>query len=265
MLDTLRALPIPSLALVVGGSLVTLTIIGSISGFALERALAKRRIFAVPLFEGQHRFELLGNVVFLTVITAAFTAALKLGVVRFGATGALAASVTFFAMLLGFQVYYWFLHRAMHTPALLPIHRWHHRSQVTTPLTGQSVSVFEAIGWAVAFVGLPWLFGLIAPVSFWGWVGYIAFNTFGNIVGHSNVEPTMPATATRLATYFANAFVYHSLHHARWNGHYSFQSALMDRLMGTEWSDWHALYERIIAGHPLQSLNERGDEQTSST
>jgi sterol desaturase/sphingolipid hydroxylase (fatty acid hydroxylase superfamily) len=261
----MRALSFSSLALAIGAFLLCLTALSTLSGFALERALSKRRIFAVPLFEGQYRFELLGNAVFLTVISLSLALGLKLELARFGATGPLAATVTFFAMVLGFQGYYWFLHRAMHTSTLLPMHRWHHRSQVTTPLTGQSMSVFEAMGWAVAFVGLPWLFGLIAPVSFWGWAGYIVFNTFGNIVGHSNVEPTMSATATRFATYFANAFVYHSLHHARWTGHYSFQSALMDRLMGTEWSDWHALFERIIAGHPLQSLSERGDEPQSDS
>ncbi len=257
--DALGALSWAHMALLVAAAWIAATVLASVQGFALERLLRARKIFDVPLFDGQYRFELAGNVVFITVITASITAALKLGVIRFGATGWLAGGVTFAAMLLGFQVFYWFLHRAMHTPALLVLHRWHHRSQVTTPLTGQSVSPGEAVGWAVGFVGLPWLFSLIAPVSFWGWVGYLAFNTFGNIVGHSNVEPTTPAAATRAATWFANAFVFHSLHHARWNGHYSFQSALMDRLFGTEWKDWPALYERIIAGKPLASLKEHGE------
>ena len=65
--------------------------------------------------------------------------------------------------------------------------------------------------------------------------------------------------SSRSATLFANVFLYHSLHHARWNGHYSFQAALMDRIMGTEWGDWHALYERVASGRPLTSLKERGD------
>jgi lathosterol oxidase len=260
MPESLRALSWTALASLVAGALVALTVVMSLVGFAMERWLSKRRIFAVPLFDGQYRFELVGNAVFIAVVTSAITAALRGGWIRFGAESASRAALTFAAMVLGFQGYYWFLHRAMHTPALLVMHRWHHRSQVTTPLTGQSVSALEAAGWALAWVGLPWLFGLLAPVSFWGWAAYIAFNVTGNVVGHSNVEPTAPIAATRLATWFANAFVYHSLHHARWTGHYSFQSALMDRIMGTEWSDWPALYARIVEGHPLRSLNERGDE-----
>lgn len=257
--DALRALSWAQTWLFIVALWVVATVVASSIGFGMERALKARKIFDVPLFEGQYRFELMGNAVFIAIVTSAITLALKLGVIRFGAAGWAAGVATFGAMLVGFQVFYWFLHRAMHAPSLLFLHRWHHRSQVTTPLTGQSVSPGEALGWAVGFVGLPWVFSLITPLSFWGWVGYLAFNTFGNIVGHSNVEPTAPIAATRAATWFANAFVYHSLHHARWNGHYSFQAAFMDRLFGTEWKDWPALYARIIAGKPLASLKEHAD------
>lgn len=255
----LRALSLPTTTLVVLAFLLAMTIGASSTGFAMERFLPKRRIFDVPLFPGQYRFELLGNAVFIAVMTVAFTATLHFGLLNFGPSSGLRDGLTFAAMVPGFQVYYWFLHRAMHTKSLVRFHRWHHRSQVTTPLTGQSVSFVEALGWVVGYVGIPWLYGHVAPIGFWGWVGYLAFNINGNMVGHANVEPTARFAATRGATWFANAFVYHSLHHARWNGHYSFQAAFMDRIMGTEWSDWHALYERIADGHPLPDLKVRGD------
>lgn len=236
-----------------------LTVVSTALGFALERALPRRRIFAVPLFEGQHRFELLGNAVFLAITVTTLTAVSRADVIAFGPPSLLRDALTFQAMLVGFQIYYWFLHRAMHTRALVRIHRWHHRSQVTTPLTGQSMSAGEALGWMVAYAGLPWALSHVAPLGFRGLVAYLAFNVFGNIVGHANAEPTAPIAASRAATWFANAFVYHALHHARWTGHYSFQAAFMDRVMGTEWNDWPALYARIAAGHPLTSLKERGD------
>ncbi|MFO0610891.1 MAG: sterol desaturase family protein [Polyangiales bacterium] len=259
MPEALRSLSAAHTALAVFGFLVALTVHASALGFAVERLLPRRRIFAVPLFPGQYRFELLGNAVFLAVVTAAFTAALRFDVVRFGPGGALRDGLTFAAMLAGFQVYYWFLHRALHTKALVRFHRWHHRSQVTTPLTGQSVSFVESLGWVAGYVGLPWLYSRFAPVGFWGLAGYVAFNVTGNVFGHANVEPTARPAASRAATWFANAFVYHALHHARWNGHYSFQAAFMDRVMGTEWNDWPALYDRIVEGHPLESLKARGD------
>lgn len=264
MPELLRTLSWPTLSLAVAAALIALTINGSLTGFAMERALAKRKIFDVPLFEGQYRFELIGNAVFIAVMTAAITVALRTGALRLTERSAVGGAATFFAMLLGFQVYYWFLHRAMHTEALLPMHRWHHRSQVTTPLTGQSVSVLEALGWAVGLVAIPSAISQAIALSFWGWAGYLIFNVTGNVVGHSNIEPTLPIAARRGPTWLVNTFLYHALHHARWNGHYSFQAALMDRLLGTEWSDWPALYAKIDGGTPLRSLNERGEVSKSS-
>lgn len=258
MPPSLASLPWYALAGVVAAAFVAVSFASSAAGFAAERALGRWRIFAVPLFAGQYRFELLGNAVFLTVTTATVTAALTRGAIAFGPSSWGRDVATFFAMLVGFQVVYWFIHRAMHTRALVRIHRWHHRSQVTTPLTGQSMSPFEAALWMLGYVGLPMALSRVVPIGFVGWAGYLAFNVMGNVFGHSNIEPTIEPAATRAASLWANAFIFHALHHARWNGHYGFQAAGMDRLMGTEWSDWHALYERVRRGDALPSLKTRG-------
>ena len=160
-----------------------------------------------------------------------------------------------FAFLLGVTVVS-VLHRAMHGKALVRFHRWHHKSRVTTPLSGQSVSFVEALGWAVGYALLPALASQLVPISAEGWAAYLAFNIFGNMVGHSNVELVPRTPGLWYSALFSNAFVYHSLHHARWTGHYSFQAALMDRLFGTEWKDWLALHAEIAAGKPLRSLKE---------
>lgn len=240
-------------------SFVGVTILAVGQGFLVERALPKRRVFDVPLFDGQYRFELVGNLVFASVAIVAITAALGFGWIRF-AEGTWRGVATFFALLFGFQIFYYGLHRAMHKKALIRFHRWHHRSQVTTPLTGQSMSFVEACGWMLGYVGLPVLFSRIVPLSFWGWAGYLAFNVFGNIVGHANVEPNDPRIGTRGASWLVSPFVFHALHHARWTGHFSFQAAAMDRLFGTEWNDWPSLFARIIDGKPLKDLKERGEE-----
>lgn len=257
MPDELRALSLASLAVLVCACFIVTTVFASSVGFALERALPKKKIFDVPLFDGQHRFELLGNVIFIAIASVCFPLVLRADVIRFTRGDGLRDALTFAVMVGAFQVYYWFLHRALHTKALVRFHRWHHRSQVTTPLSGQSVHPVETLGWMVGYLGLPWALSLVTPLGFWGWVGYVAFNVMGNMTGHSNVEPNVAAAASPVATLFANVFVYHALHHARWNGHYSFQAAGMDRLMGTEWSDWRALYDRVASGHPMTSLKDR--------
>lgn len=244
------------IALAVFGSLLAVTVFSVALGFGLERALRGHRIWAVPLDDGQLRLELTGNVVFLLVQTAALTAVLASGLPRYGAPSWSFGLATFFGLMLGFQVYYYFLHRAMHTRALVRFHRWHHKSRVTTPLSGQSVSFVEAIGWAIGYALLPALASLAVPISLEGWAAYLAFNIFGNMVGHSNVELVPVTPGLRHSALFSNTFTFHALHHARWTGHYSFQAALMDRLCGTEWKDWPALHAEVAAGHALQTLRE---------
>lgn len=254
----LRTASTLEVALVVLVFFVGLTLVSLGVGFAVERALPGKRIVAVPLAEGQLRFEALGNVVFLGIATVSFTAALRSEVVRFGEPSVGRDVGTFFALLVSFQVFYFFLHRAMHTRALLFLHRWHHRSRVVTPLSGQSMSAGEALGWMIGYVGLPLLLSRLVPIGFTGWAAYTAFNVFGNIVGHANVEPTAKPAATRAASIFANPFVYHALHHARWTVNYGFQAAGMDRLFGTECDDWEDLYARVSSGRPMATLHERG-------
>jgi lathosterol oxidase len=257
--ELLQNASIARLVLVLVAFFGGLTVLSLVSGFTFERLFPKRQVFAVPLSKGQLRFELLGNLVFVGVTVASFTAALEGGVVSFGPESLVRISATFFALLVGFQIFYYGLHRAMHTRALMWIHRWHHRSHVTTALSAQSVSFGEACGWMIGYVGIPILFSLVVPISFFGWAAYMAFNVSGNVVGHANVELSSPASRTKLVSMFANPWIYHALHHARYNGHYSFQAAIMDRLFRTEWSDWPSLFDRILRGEPLRNLHERAD------
>jgi lathosterol oxidase len=254
-----------SLLLSVFAAMASLTTASVACGYLAERAFPNRRVFSLPIPDGQLSHEFKGNLVFIAVSALSFTLALHLGLFNFAAPKTVASIVTFFTLMMAFQVFYYGLHRAMHHPKLIWMHRWHHRSQVTTPLSGQSVSVFEALGWMLGYVGLPALLSLYMPITFWGYFGYLAFNIVGNIVGHANVEPNSAAAGSRFATLFANPFVYHALHHARWTGHYAFQTAMMDRIWGTEFADWPALFKRIISGKPLASLKERGEAETPAT
>lgn len=258
MPDLLGSASLTVLALYVLGFFSGLTMVALAIGFGIERAFGStKKIFAVPLAKGQLGFELAENLVFVCVATLSVSAALHLGIVRFGPSSFVRHVGTFGALLVGFQTFYWPLHRAMHTRRLLFVHRWHHRSRVTTPLSGQSVSMGEALLWMLGYIGLPTLYSLVLPISFEGWAAYLAFNVLGNVVGHANVEITARPFATRTVALFANPFVYHALHHARWRVNFGFQAAAMDRLFGTESEDWPRVYERVMEGRPLTRLDER--------
>jgi Delta7-sterol 5-desaturase len=236
---------------------LAMTLIGLVVGFALERAMPSRRIWSDPVPPGQLRHEAKGNVVFLLVTIASFTAVLAGRLVRFGPDGWQSALTTFFALFFGFQVHFYSLHRALHHPALVRFHRWHHASRITTPLSGQSTSFVEALGWMGGYVVLPALLSRLIPISAEGYVYYMAFNVIGNIVGHANVETVGASRSLRARSLVATVFTYHALHHLRWTGHYGFASTWLDRLLGTEWPDWLALHEKVASGHPLTLATAR--------
>ena len=59
---------------------------------------------------------------------------------------------------------------------------------MTTPLSAQSLSGFETLGWALGYALLPALFSRVVPISAEGWAAYMFINMTGNITGHANIE-----------------------------------------------------------------------------
>lgn len=248
--------PLPVVVAAVASSLLVLTVASSAIGFAIER-FVPRPIFAVPLAPGQYRHELVGNVKFFVVAVVALSLAFHQGWARLGDDSALRVAATFGALAVAFQAYYYALHRALHHKRLVRFHRHHHESRVTTPLSGQSMSAVEAVGWMIGYAGLPIALSYVAPISLAGWLAYLAFNVVGNIVGHANVEVIAPSRFLKTRALGAAVFTYHALHHARWTGHYGFESAWADRLFGSEWQDWPTLHAQVWDKRPLASLKER--------
>jgi sterol desaturase/sphingolipid hydroxylase (fatty acid hydroxylase superfamily) len=248
------------LAAVVFAFFVGWTLVGLASGYALER-LVRRPIWDLPFDEGQLRHEVWGNIGFVLMATLCGTATLASGAILPAGDGWLRGLLTFAALNFAFQAYYYGLHRLLHTKPLIRFHRYHHKSRVTSALSGQSMGVVEAFGWMVGYFGLPFAMNLIEPISFWGWVAYLSYNVVGNIAGHANVELVPPSKTLWVRSTLAAVITFHALHHARWTGHYGFASSWADRLFGTEWSDWPSLHGRVWAGAPMKSLKDKGEER----
>jgi lathosterol oxidase len=226
-------------------------------GVAFERVLAHRtRIWSLPIPRTQRRHEGLAYLRFNLLLATCALPFLALGWIRFGAQGPAAIGLTFLAIWTAFEVYYYALHRALHSRLLYRFHAYHHESRVTTAWTGQSLSIVESLGWIAGLLVLPALLSLWAPMSWAGFLVYYVANTFVNLAGHANFE--LNPISARGATWLAHPWLYHALHHARFKNHYSFASSFMDRLFGTEWEDWPELHGRVIAGEPLARLEERG-------
>ena len=238
---------------------VGLTAFSLAAGYGAQRfAHAQgRKVFDVPLKRGQTRREILGTVLFIALWVPAIALSFWAGLFRFG-DGWLREILTFVGSMLAFQAYYWLIHRAMHWQPLFFTHKWHHDSLVTTPLTGFSMSPFEAVGWIVGFIAPAAAASLFVPIGAWGYVGFLTFAWYGNIVGHANAELMPAITSTTWGSrLLSNPVTYHCLHHARFDRHYGFATAWMDALFGTQWDDWIAISKRVRSGEPMRKLRER--------
>ncbi|AKF06581.1 Sterol desaturase family protein [Sandaracinus amylolyticus] len=236
----------------------SLTVIGLVSGYAAERAAWKRgrKVFDVPLKRGQLRHEMIGTALFHLLFVPVLAGVLASGAMQFS-SGWIAEIAGFFVPWYTFQLGYYAMHRAMHSKALFWMHRWHHESLVTTPMTGLSMHPAEAIGWIVMMLVPPVVLSHFGVLGAGGWLVFLAVHWSGNIAGHANAE-IMPARSTRATTLlWSNPISYHSLHHARFDGHYGFVAATMDFLFGTEFPDWLAVHTRVFGGTPMKALKEK--------
>jgi hypothetical protein len=167
MTETIEQLSYMELVGLCGAILGGLIAVSTGVGFALEARLGpERRIFDLPLADGQLRWELVGTLRFF--VMGAFAFACLLWVVPFAEESVTSFATTFFVCWVGFEIYYWCLHRAMHFRPFYRFHRLHHDSRVTSPLTGYSMSTVESLGWLVGLIGVPLLLGMVTPISLLG-------------------------------------------------------------------------------------------------
>lgn len=265
MVAWIESLSALQLTVFVFAALTTMTLQGLGLGYAAERFWWSRgrKIFDVPLKRGQLRTETIGTIAFHFVFAPPFLWALYTGAIRFTTGSWLAEVLGFFVPWYGFMIFYYFMHRAMHHKRLFWIHKWHHASLVTTPMTGFSMHPMEGVGWTMGMLAPSIVLSHFDLLGFWGFAVWLWTLWAGNIAGHANAE-IFPVRASRWSTLMmSNPISYHSLHHARFDGHYGFVAAMMDRIFRTEFQDWKELHDRVFDGKPLQSLREKGTAKAS--
>lgn len=250
------------LAFAVGATLA------SVLFFALvERVLWHRtRIYDVPLREGQKTREIIGNLLFTAIFAAGLTLVFARGRVEpapFSASGAL---LTFLGGLVSFDLYYYGLHALLHTRAGAAFHRWHHASRVNTPWTAFSLSPVESALWVVGLALWPLLSAGFVPFVLEGWIAWLVFFFFSNVMGHINVE-IVPATIsqTALGRLASHGVIYHAMHHSRYQRHLCFFMNGLDTAFGQVWPDYPELHQRVHEGRPLTRLGERGADATAAS
>ncbi len=220
-----------------------------------------KRIYDVPLRDGQIARELLGNGLFVLVFAAGMTLVFASGRVEAAPFSWGAAALTFFGAMISFDVYYYALHYSMHTRALAPIHDWHHRSRVNTPWSALSMSPVESALWLVGLALWPVLTAAALPFVPEAYFAWLFFFWFSNTMGHINVEIVPPeVSASPVSRWMSHAITYHALHHSRYQKHYCFFLNSLDMMLGQVWPDYPEMHAQVAGGKPMTRLGERGAE-----
>jgi Delta7-sterol 5-desaturase len=175
--------------------------------------------------------------------------------------------LTALGMTIWAEIWHYFSHRAFHMKSLHWIHAEHHKSRLNTPFTAISFSFTEKL---IFDLGLLVPFALIdqlVSVNFFGiaawFIGYLIINSFS----HANFEFRATGYNKHVGKVLTTT-TYHALHHSRYVGNFGLGTRVLDRLFGTEWDDYEALYSKVNADRePLSTLKEKvvgtsGDEAT---
>ena len=166
-------------------------------------------------------------------------------------------SYTFLIVFVWTEIWHYFSHRAMHHRALLFIHREHHKSKITTPLSSISFSFLEKFLFSVGSIGPMAMLSWVMPISVDGIVAYYVFYFVTNALGHSNIEIREPGYARTWIGKVINTPAYHAMHHARYVKNYGLITSTLDRMFNTMWEDYDKVQTRAASDQPLSKLSER--------
>ncbi len=223
----------------------------------LYKSKKVRRIYNLEASQEQLREELNNSFLTSPVHAVLIGLALYSGFLKESATTWINFSYTFLIVFVWTEIWHYFSHRAMHHKSLLWIHREHHKSKITNPLSSISFSFIEKFLFSVGIIVPMALLSSFVPVSFYGIIAYYIFYFITNVLGHSNFEIRPPGYAQTRIGKVINTPAYHAMHHARYVKNYGLITSTLDRLFNTMWEDYDKVQSRAALEQPLEKLSER--------
>ena len=216
-----------------------------------------RRIYNIEASQDQLHEELRNSWLTSPLHAALIAAAYYSGILVDSPETWLNFTYTFLIVFVWTEIWHYFSHRLMHHKALLFIHREHHKSKITTPLSSISFSFLEKFIFSIGIIGPVALLSSVMPISFYGIVAYYLFYFVTNVLGHSNFEIREPGYAQTWIGKVINTPAYHAMHHARYVKNYGLITSTLDRLFNTMWEDYDKVQTRAASDQPLNKLSER--------
>jgi sterol desaturase/sphingolipid hydroxylase (fatty acid hydroxylase superfamily) len=228
--------------------------IAGASVFAARKLQKKRRVDGRQL-----RFELghtLRTLAAGTLSATGVIAVVSTGHGRFtndiaAAGGAICVVVSFVAMNLFNDLWFYGWHRPLHTHWWFRhVHAVHHKSVDMNPFSSYSFHFFEAFILSAWFIPATLVLPLYLPA-----VGALQLVVIANnLVSHLGYE-FLPRWLLRVPVLqLTNTSTFHNLHHIQFNGNYGLHTRVWDRLFGTEVEG----YERAFLA---RDVTASGDER----
>lgn len=165
------------------------------------------------------------------VIVAGYDSGMTLIYSDFNRYGACYPVISFLAVLVLQDTYFYFLHRLFHHPALFRwIHSGHHRSNEPTPWTSFAFDIPEAFIQAFFFLGIVFIVPLHAITLF----AALFTMTVWAVYNHLGFELLPPEFGDRLSGQWLIGSAHHVIHHRRYTVHYGLYFTFWDRVCGTQ-------------------------------
>lgn len=209
------------------GKVVAVALVTAISNLPYFRS---RRIYAHRGIDSAQSKREWQGVLLAPTDAAVLVAFILLGLIQFAAEAGIFVHVTtIFAMIVWVDLWMYVTHRMMHqSPLLWRIHRHHHLSKITQPVTAISFSFsekffFYSTGWLVGIAAISW----IVPISLEGVIAYFSIYYFLSAASHGNTE------YFRDHLEFLQSPAIHGMHHVKPSVNYGFWTTLYDRMFGT--------------------------------
>lgn len=206
----------------------------------------------------------LRTVVVYTVLSVPMVWAIRNGYLPLhqGPVGALGFALYLAAILVAHDAWFYWSHRAMHTPLLYrTFHRFHHLTITPTPWTAYSFAIPEA---AVMFLFMPlytWLLPTPKPVLF----AFLAVMILRNCMGHAGLELHPRGWASHPVLKWISTTTHHDMHHGTsYNHNFGFYFTWWDKLMGTEHPDYVKTFNRVTQRDANQPFTTSASPQTTA-
>jgi Delta7-sterol 5-desaturase len=147
----------------------------------------------------------------------------------------------FFILLLIDDTWFYWTHRLLHHPKLFKfIHLEHHKSVDVNPFTSMSFHFLEPFMLSLWIFPVAYFLPIYAPI-----LGFVQiWGLLDNIKSHLGYE-LYPAKLNKSWFRFLTSSTYHNMHHSKFHGNYGVHFRIWDKLLGTEFKNYEAEYDKI--------------------